>query len=43
MQIKCNQKYSQNIIHFLDDKNEKIRYNITYVFKKESAKYEIQF
>lgn len=21
MQIKCNQKYSQNIIHFLDNKN----------------------
>lgn len=38
MQIKCNQKYSQNIIHFLDDKNEKIRYNITYVLKKGEYK-----
>lgn len=38
MQIKCNQKYSQNIIHFLDDKNEKIRYNITYVLKKGECK-----
>lgn len=38
MQIKCNQKYSQNIIHFLDDKNEKTRYNITYVLKKGECK-----